>query len=180
MGEIPYRRSQSATRPRDRLVDLVEIQNRRSQSGWEAARTRDRLVRLPDRWPPSPWDSRPTGMEPDMLVEASSLALTPAVGSVPLDTVETAIAEIVAGRPVVVVDDEGRENEGDLIMAAEAVTPAWMAFIVRHTSGLVCVPMTGEALDRLGIPAMVQQNEDRMQTAFAVSVDAQSGVTTGI
>jgi 3,4-dihydroxy 2-butanone 4-phosphate synthase/GTP cyclohydrolase II len=119
-------------------------------------------------------------MEPDMLVEASPLALTPAAAPVPLDSVETAIAEIGAGRPVVVVDDEGRENEGDLIMAADAITPEWMAFIVRHTSGLVCAPMTGEALDRLGIPAMVQQNEDRMQTAFAVSVDAQSGVTTGI
>src|SRR5690242_14500034 len=97
-----------------------------------------------------------------------------------LDPVEAALVEIAAGRPVVVVDDEGRENEGDLIMAADAVTPEWMAFIVRHTSGLVCLPMTGGALDRLGIPAMVQQNEDRMQTAYAVSVDAKSGVTTGI
>jgi 3,4-dihydroxy 2-butanone 4-phosphate synthase/GTP cyclohydrolase II len=99
---------------------------------------------------------------------------------VSLDSVEAALAEVAAGRPVVVVDDRDRENEGDLIMAADAVTPEWMAFIVRHTSGLVCVPMTGEALDRLEIPAMVHQNEDRMQTAFAVSVDAQSGVSTGI
>ena len=97
-----------------------------------------------------------------------------------LDSVEAALAEIAAGRPVIVVDDEGRENEGDLIMAADAVTPEWMAFIVRHSSGLVCLPMTGAALDRLRIPAMVQQNEDRMQTAFAVSVDASSGITTGI
>jgi 3,4-dihydroxy 2-butanone 4-phosphate synthase/GTP cyclohydrolase II len=65
-------------------------------------------------------------------------------------------------------------------MAADAVTPEWMAFIVRHSSGLVCLPMTGAALDRLDIPPMVQQNEDRMQTAFAVSVDAKSGVSTGI
>jgi 3,4-dihydroxy 2-butanone 4-phosphate synthase/GTP cyclohydrolase II len=94
--------------------------------------------------------------------------------------VEAALAEIAAGRPVVVVDDEGRENEGDLIMAADAITPEWMAFIVRYSSGLVCLPMTGGALDRLGIPAMVPQNEDRMQTAFAVSVDARSGISTGI
>jgi 3,4-dihydroxy 2-butanone 4-phosphate synthase/GTP cyclohydrolase II len=119
-------------------------------------------------------------MEPTMLVAPSPLALMPAAAPVFFDAVDTAIAEIAAGRPVVVVDDEGRENEGDLIMAADAVTAEWMAFIVRHTSGLVCVPMTGEALDRLGIPAMVPQNEDRMQTAFAVSVDARSDVTTGI
>ncbi len=97
-----------------------------------------------------------------------------------LDTVEAALAEIAAGRPVIVVDDEDRENASDLIMAADAVTPEWMAFIVRHTSGLVYMPMTGAVLDRLGIPAMVHENEDRMQTAFAVSVDARSGVTTGI
>jgi 3,4-dihydroxy 2-butanone 4-phosphate synthase/GTP cyclohydrolase II len=119
-------------------------------------------------------------MEPSMLVEPGAAVVTSAAPIVLLDPVELALAEIAAGRPVIVVDDEGRENEGDLIMAADAVTPEWMAFIVRHTSGLVCLPMTGEALDRLGIPAMVQQNEDRMQTAFAVSVDARHGITTGI
>jgi 3,4-dihydroxy 2-butanone 4-phosphate synthase/GTP cyclohydrolase II len=98
---------------------------------------------------------------------------------VSLDTVESALAEIAAGRAVIVVDED-RENESALIMAADAVTPEWMAFIVRHTSGLVCLPMTGEALDRLGIPSMVHENEERMQAAFAVSVDARSGVTTGI
>lgn len=97
-----------------------------------------------------------------------------------LDAVGTALAEIAAGRPVVVIDDADREDEGDLVMAADAVTPAWMAFIVRHTSGLVCLPMTGGALDRLGIPAMVARNEDPAQTAYGVSVDARAGVTTGI
>ena len=115
-----------------------------------------------------------------MLVESVPPVISPVAPPVLLDPVELALAEIAAGRPVIVVDDEGRENEGDLIMAADAVTAEWMAFIVRHTSGLVCLPMVGEALDRLGIPAMVQQNEDRMQTAFAVSVDARCGVTTGI
>src|SRR3712207_3700952 len=115
-----------------------------------------------------------------MLVDPDTSGRAPVGPPVQLDTVEAALAEIAAGRPVIVVDDEGRENEGDLIMAADAVTPEWMAFIVRHSSGLVCLPMTGTALDRLGIPAMVQQNEDRMETAFAVSVDARTGVTTGI
>ena len=115
-----------------------------------------------------------------MLVEFRSLAFPQSAPPVPLDTVEAALAEVAAGRPVIVVDDEDRENEGDMIMAADAVTPEWMAFIVRHTSGLVCVPMTGAALERLQIPAMVHQNEDRMETAFAVSVDARSEVSTGI
>src|SRR5690348_10533137 len=119
-------------------------------------------------------------MEHFMFVDPPELALSPAVAPVPVDSVERAIAEIKAGRPIIVVDDEDRENEGDLIMAADAVTPEWMAFIVRHSSGFVCVPMAGAALDRLGIPAMVQHNEDHMQTAFAVSVDARTGVSTGI
>ncbi|MFF4648684.1 bifunctional 3,4-dihydroxy-2-butanone-4-phosphate synthase/GTP cyclohydrolase II [Streptomyces sp. NPDC001380] len=97
-----------------------------------------------------------------------------------LDTVERAIAEIAAGRAVVVVDDEDRENEGDLVFAASAATPELMAFTVRHTSGVVCVPMTGAELDRLALPPMTQVNEDRKGTAYAVSVDARDGVSTGI
>lgn len=115
-----------------------------------------------------------------MLGDASELGLPTAHAPVPLDSVDRAIAEIAAGRPIIVVDDQNRENEGDLVIAADAVTPEWMAFMVRHSSGLVCVPMTGAALDRLRIPAMVQQNEDHLQTAFAVSVDAREGVSTGI
>ncbi|MFP5334710.1 MAG: bifunctional 3,4-dihydroxy-2-butanone-4-phosphate synthase/GTP cyclohydrolase II [Actinomycetes bacterium] len=97
-----------------------------------------------------------------------------------LDGVERAVTEIAAGRPVVVVDDEDRENEGDLVMAADAVTPEWMGFMVRWTSGLVCVPMTGPALDRLGLPLMVERNEESLRTAYTVTVDARTGITTGI
>ena len=97
-----------------------------------------------------------------------------------LDSVEQAIADIGAGRPVVVVDDADRENEGDIIFAASKATPALLAFTIRHTSGVICVPMLGEELDRLQLPLMTTQNNERMRTAFTVSVDARDGVTTGI
>ncbi|MFJ8039693.1 bifunctional 3,4-dihydroxy-2-butanone-4-phosphate synthase/GTP cyclohydrolase II [Kitasatospora sp. NPDC096147] len=97
-----------------------------------------------------------------------------------LDPVERAIADIGLGRPVVVVDDEDRENEGDIVFAASAATPELMAFTIRYTSGVICVPMTGQELDRLKLPPMTQVNEDRKGTAYAVSVDARDGVDTGI
>jgi 3,4-dihydroxy 2-butanone 4-phosphate synthase / GTP cyclohydrolase II len=97
-----------------------------------------------------------------------------------LDPVEDAIAQVAAGRPVVVVDDVERENEGDLVMSGDMMTADWMAFLVRHTSGVVCAPMTGDALDRLRVPMMTVQNEERMRTAYTVTVDARVGVTTGI
>jgi 3,4-dihydroxy 2-butanone 4-phosphate synthase/GTP cyclohydrolase II len=97
-----------------------------------------------------------------------------------LDSVETAIADIAAGRPVVVVDDANRENEGDIIAAASAMTPELMAFMIRYTSGVICAPLTGETLDRLQLPLMTPHNTERMRTAFTVSVDARDGVTTGI
>ncbi|KIH98678.1 3,4-dihydroxy-2-butanone 4-phosphate synthase [Streptomonospora alba] len=97
-----------------------------------------------------------------------------------LDDVAGAIADIAAGRPVVVVDDEDRENEGDLVFAAEAATPELLAFTVRHTSGLICVPMLGEDLDRLQLPLMTADNQDGLGTAYTVTVDARTGVTTGI
>src|SRR5580693_3079621 len=97
-----------------------------------------------------------------------------------LDSVERPIADIAAGKAVVVVDDEDRENEGDLIFAAEKATPELVAFMVRECRGLVCVPMTGADLDRLALSQMVSQNSERMGTAFTVSVDARAGVTTGI
>jgi 3,4-dihydroxy 2-butanone 4-phosphate synthase / GTP cyclohydrolase II len=100
--------------------------------------------------------------------------------SVPLDSVERAIAAIAAGRPVVVVDDANRENEGDIIAAASMMTPELMAFMIRYTSGVICAPLTGEALDRLQLPLMTPHNTERMRTAFTVSVDARDGVTTGI
>ena len=96
------------------------------------------------------------------------------------DSVDTCLAELRQGRMVIVTDDEDRENEGDLIMAAEKVTPAAMGFMIRHTSGVICVPMTGERLDVLQIPMMVEQNRESHRTAFTVSVDAARGVTTGI
>jgi 3,4-dihydroxy 2-butanone 4-phosphate synthase/GTP cyclohydrolase II len=94
--------------------------------------------------------------------------------------IEDAIAAIKRGEIVVVVDDADRENEGDLIMAAEAVTPEAIAFFVRHTSGVIVMSMTGERLDQLELPLMVPVNTERHRTAFTVSVDARAGVTTGI
>jgi len=102
------------------------------------------------------------------------------VDGIVLDTVDRAIADIAAGRPVVVVDDADRENEGDIIFAASKATPALLAFTIRHTSGVICVPMLGEELDRLELPLMTTQNNERMRTAFTVSVDARDRVTTGI
>jgi 3,4-dihydroxy 2-butanone 4-phosphate synthase/GTP cyclohydrolase II len=95
-------------------------------------------------------------------------------------SIPEAIEEIRNGRMVIVVDDADRENEGDLIMAAERVTPEAIAFIVRHTSGVICMPVVGERLDELEVPLMVAANTDSRRTAFTVSVDARAGVTTGI
>ncbi|GAA2345179.1 bifunctional 3,4-dihydroxy-2-butanone-4-phosphate synthase/GTP cyclohydrolase II [Saccharopolyspora halophila] len=96
------------------------------------------------------------------------------------DTIERALADIAAGRPVIVVDDEDRENEGDLIFAAEKATPELVAFMVRYTSGYICVGMPGEDCDRLNLPPMYHTNEDRKGTAYTVTVDAAEGVSTGI
>jgi 3,4-dihydroxy 2-butanone 4-phosphate synthase/GTP cyclohydrolase II len=97
-----------------------------------------------------------------------------------LDPIEKAVAEIAAGRPVIVVDDEDRENEGDLIFAAEHATPELLAFMVRYTSGFVCAPITEDDADRLDLPPMHHTNQDRRGTAYTVTVDAREGVTTGI
>jgi 3,4-dihydroxy 2-butanone 4-phosphate synthase/GTP cyclohydrolase II len=97
-----------------------------------------------------------------------------------LDDVERAIAEIAAGKPVIVIDDESRENEGDIIFAATRATSELMAFAIRHSSGIICVPMAGELLDRLELPLMTPENTDHHRTAFTVSVDARDGVSTGI
>ena len=95
-------------------------------------------------------------------------------------SVEEAIEEIKAGRFIIVLDDENRENEGDLIIAAEKATPEAINFMVRHARGLVCMPMTRERLDELELPLMTLQNTESMQTAFTVSVDARASTTTGI
>ncbi|MEV0601758.1 bifunctional 3,4-dihydroxy-2-butanone-4-phosphate synthase/GTP cyclohydrolase II [Streptomyces sp. NPDC050315] len=106
----------------------------------------------------------------------------PDAADLTLDPVERAIADIAAGRPVVVVDDESRENEGDLVLAAEKATPEIVAFMMSECRGLICAPMEGPELDRLELPQMVQNNTESMQTAFTVSVDAtaEHGVSTGI
>ena len=96
------------------------------------------------------------------------------------DTIEFAVSEIAAGRAVVVVDDEDRENEGDLIFAAELATPELVAFTVRYSSGVICVALAGSDCERLDLPPMHQVNQDRKGTAFTVTVDAKEGVTTGI
>ena len=97
-----------------------------------------------------------------------------------LDAVETAIAAIARGEMVVVVDDDDRENEGDLIAAASKITPEQMAFMVRHTSGIVCAPITPEDAQRLHLQPMVALNDAPMGTAFTVTIDYREGLTTGI
>ena len=97
-----------------------------------------------------------------------------------LSSISEAIEDINAGRFVIVVDDESRENEGDLAMAAEKVTPEAINFMTKHARGLICFPMTGQRLDELGIPLMVTNNTSRYSTAFTVSIEAKDKVTTGI
>jgi 3,4-dihydroxy 2-butanone 4-phosphate synthase / GTP cyclohydrolase II len=98
----------------------------------------------------------------------------------PFSTIENAIEAIARGEAVIVVDDANRENEGDLIIAAEKTTPETMAFMVRHTSGVICMPLEGRRLDELQLPMMVSENTTAYRTAFTVSVDAKRGTTTGI
>ena len=97
-----------------------------------------------------------------------------------LDTIDTALEQLRLGRPVIVADDESRENEGDIILSAELASKEWLAWLVRYSSGFVCAPMTAEIADRLDLPPMVAHNEDVRGTAYTISVDAASGVTTGI
>jgi 3,4-dihydroxy 2-butanone 4-phosphate synthase/GTP cyclohydrolase II len=98
----------------------------------------------------------------------------------PLLSTEEAIKEIRAGRMVILVDDEDRENEGDLTMAAEAVTPEAINFMAKYGRGLICLSMTGEKIDSLNLPLMVEHNTSKYQTGFTVSIEARCGVTTGI
>lgn len=98
----------------------------------------------------------------------------------PFDPIEEVLAEIRAGRLVVVTDDADRENEGDLVMAAEMATPETINFMARHGRGLICVPITDERAEALGLPRMVRENQESHRTDFTVSVDARHGITTGI
>jgi 3,4-dihydroxy 2-butanone 4-phosphate synthase / GTP cyclohydrolase II len=97
-----------------------------------------------------------------------------------LATIPEVLDALRAGKPVIVADDEGRENEGDAIMAAEFATQEWIAWMVRHTSGYLCAPMPNAVADRLGLPLMVERNEDSRGTAYTVSVDAADRISTGI
>ncbi|MBW3070121.1 bifunctional 3,4-dihydroxy-2-butanone-4-phosphate synthase/GTP cyclohydrolase II [Actinomyces sp. 594] len=97
-----------------------------------------------------------------------------------LDTVEQALDALRQGRMVIVVDDEGRENEGDLVFAADTATPQQLAFAIRHSTGIICVPTTAGELDRLDIPMMTEHNTDPKRTAFTLSADASLGITTGV
>lgn len=101
-------------------------------------------------------------------------------GTTPFAEVDRILDELRAGRIVIIVDDEERENEGDLVCAAEFVTAESVNFMARHGRGLICMPMTGERLDALGIPLMVEQNTARRGTAFCVSIEARRDITTGI
>ncbi|HTY93976.1 MAG TPA: 3,4-dihydroxy-2-butanone-4-phosphate synthase [Steroidobacteraceae bacterium] len=114
-----------------------------------------------------------TGAEPPEAAEA-------ATGHAEFSDIPAILAQLRAGRMVLILDDEDRENEGDLIMAAEHATPASMAFMIRHSSGIICVPMEEERLLRLELPQMVGANNDSYRTAFTVSVDYRHGTSTGV
>src|SRR5438067_6027466 len=96
------------------------------------------------------------------------------------NTIESVIADVQRGRMVIVVDDADRENEGDLIMAAQFVTPEAVNFMAKHGRGLICVPTNSERLQQLGIERMVRQNRETFKTDFQISVDAANDITTGI
>src|SRR5688500_1116373 len=100
-------------------------------------------------------------------------------GSDPISLVERALDEIRKGRMVILTDDEDRENEGDLVMAAEKVTPEAINFMATHTRGLICLSLTEDRIRQLHLPLMVQDNTSPFQTAFTVSIEASTGVTTG-
>lgn len=108
------------------------------------------------------------------------LAPTPSADGSRFATIEDAFEAMRQGRPVLVLDDEDRENEGDVVVAAQTLTDEWMAWMIRHGSGYVCAPMTQEWADRLDLPPMVARNEDSRRTAYTVTCDARAGVTTGI
>ncbi|HYB33677.1 MAG TPA: 3,4-dihydroxy-2-butanone-4-phosphate synthase [Steroidobacteraceae bacterium] len=103
-----------------------------------------------------------------------------APGSAPVNSVTEILDDLRAGRMVIIMDDEDRENEGDLIMAAERATPEAVAFMIRHTSGIICVPMEEAQVARLELPQMVPANSESQRTAFTISVDVRAGTSTGV
>jgi len=125
-------------------------------------------------------DARPDGATPRGAPTTDVEGIDMEVSEVTLDEVGTAIDALRRGLPVLVVDDRDRENEGDVVLAAVHATPEWIGWTVRHTSGLLCAPMAGALADALALPPMVAHNEDPRRTAYTVSVDARTGITTGI
>ena len=124
-----------------------------------------------------PTPQLPPTMQNELIMQNIDEELSAAV---PLDEVVRAIKDIADGRPVVVVDDADRENEGDIVFAASKATPELLAFTIRYGRGLICVPMLGPDLDRLNVPQMTSQNQEHHGTAFTISVDARHDITTGI
>jgi 3,4-dihydroxy 2-butanone 4-phosphate synthase/GTP cyclohydrolase II len=125
--------------------------------------------------------STPRTSIPRTTAPSSSADTVPAEDATPAHrTVEAALAALRAGKPVIVTDDESRENEADVILSAQTLTTEWMAWTIRHTSGYVCAPMPAEVADRLALPLMVTENTDPLRTAYTISVDAAAGVSTGI
>src|SRR5207302_5602608 len=113
--------------------------------------------------------------EPDTI-----LGVTAAATTTPFAAIEEAIEDVRAGRFVVVVDDPDRENEGDLVIAAQFATPDAINFMATHARGLICLCLTGERVDELGLKQMAEHNETQYGTAFTVAIEAREGVTTGI
>src|SRR5216683_3240901 len=109
-----------------------------------------------------------------------SLMIVQAKEALQFDTIDDVVSDIARGRIVIVTDDADRENEGDLVMAAEKVTPEAVNFMAKHGRGLICVPISNERAEQLGLQRMVTQNREAQRTDFTVSVDAARGVTTGI
>ncbi|WP_458778791.1 3,4-dihydroxy-2-butanone-4-phosphate synthase [Arthrobacter sp. D3-16] len=116
-------------------------------------------------------------VEPEVAPAAPTTQADKAAG---LSTIEEAVRAMAAGRPVLAVDNEDRENEGDIIFAAQHATPALMGWTIRYSSGVICVPLSGDRADALALPPMVAVNEDAKGTAYTVSCDAAIGVSTGI
>ena len=98
----------------------------------------------------------------------------------PFSTIEDAAEDIKSGKMIIIVDDEDRENEGDLVCAAEKITPEIINFMVTHARGLICLPLTEERCDELHLPPQTSENTSSMGTAFTISIEAREGVTTGI
>ncbi|GGA61424.1 hypothetical protein GCM10011490_09590 [Pseudoclavibacter endophyticus] len=125
-------------------------------------------------------DAAPTGHDSAQGPRDSSDDRGDAGDTIVFATIDAAIDEIRAGRPVLVADDEDRENEVDVIFAARTATREWLAWTIRHSSGYLCAPMPAALADELELPLMVDRSQDPRQTAYTVSVDAAEGVTTGI